>query len=35
MRKIFKGIILLLIIIGLIKMFNEYDIIYCVNYYFE
>ena len=35
MRKILKGIILSLIIIGLIKTFNEYDIIHCANHYFE
>ncbi|MGC7618566.1 hypothetical protein ACP2XG_01295 [Staphylococcus epidermidis] len=35
MRKILKGIILSLIIIGLIKTFNEYDVIHCANHYFE
>ena len=33
MRKILKGIILSLIIIGLIKTFNEYDVIHCANHY--
>lgn len=35
MRKILKGIILSLIIIGLIKTFNEYDVILYANHYFE